>query len=137
MSEWYRGSVEIVDSRTLKVTLPDGMKVTPGQPVPPEILEMMAAYLRLRNENVLNEAEGCGVQLGRAAEACGVQLGKTAQPAEGCVLQFGRTAQPAEGCLPTVTQLGKALPAAEGCYQLFGRSAQTAEGCIVIPQRPN
>src|SRR5260221_397863 len=95
MAEWYRGSVEILDSRTLKVTLPDGMKLTPGQPVPPEILEMMAAYLRLKNDNVLNDAEGCGVQLGRAAEGCVLQLGLAAEPAEGCIAQFtsggGRT----------------------------------------------
>jgi hypothetical protein len=111
MSDWYRGSVEIVDSRTLKVTLPDGMKVTPGEPVPPEILEMMAAYLRLQNDNVLNDAEGCGVQLGRAikaAEACGVQLGKAKPAAEGCALQFGKAPEAAEGC---GAQLGKTIKA--------------------------
>jgi hypothetical protein len=106
MPEWYRGSVEILDSRTLKVTLPDGMKVTPGQPVPPEILEMMAAELRLANDNVLNDAEGCGVQLGRSrslAEGCGAQLGK-ASPAEGCGAQLGKAIDAAEGC---GAQLGK------------------------------
>jgi Putative auto-transporter adhesin, head GIN domain len=101
VSEWYRGNVEVLDSRTLKVTLPDGMKITPGQPVPPEILEMMAAYLRLKNDNVLSDAEGCGVQLGVArvrAEGCGAQLGAARQAAEGCGAQLGAARQAAEGC---------------------------------------
>jgi hypothetical protein len=103
MTAWYAGSVEIIDSRTLKITLPDGIKITPGQTVPPEVLEMMASYLRLRAANVLNDAEGCGVQLGRAkpAEGCGVQFGKAALD-QGCVLQL------------------EANGSAEGCYDLYG-----------------
>jgi hypothetical protein len=127
VSEWYRGSVEVLDSRTLKVTLPDGMKITPGQPVPPEILEMMAAYLRLKNNNVLSDAEGCGVQLGvsRArAEGCGAQLG-AARQAEGCGAQLGAARQ-AEGC---GAQLGAARQAAEGCGAQLGAARQAAEGC--------
>src|SRR5271157_5893816 len=105
MPEWYRGSAVVVDSRTVKVTLPDGMKVTVGQPVPPEILEMMASYLRLQNSNSITDAEGCGVQLGRqraAAEGCGLQFG-AAKEAEGCGAQLGK--EMAEGC---GAQLGKA-----------------------------
>jgi hypothetical protein len=92
VSQWSRGSVEVLDSRTLKVTLPDGMKITPGQPVPPEILEMMAAYLRLNNDNVLGDAEGCVLQLGAArgaAEGMGIQMGASRQAAEGCGAQLG------------------------------------------------
>lgn len=123
MAEWYRGSVEILDSRTLKVTLPDGMKVTAGQAVPPEILEMMAAYLRLANDNFLNDAEGCGVQLGRSksvAEGCGAQLGKAKDVAEGCGAQLGKTKDVAEGC---GAQLGKTSEAAEGCGAQLGKTS--------------
>jgi hypothetical protein len=101
--KWYQGSVEIIDRRTLKVTLPDGMKVSPDQAVPPEILEMMAAYLRLSYDSLLREADGCGVQLGRAAEGCVLQSGMAS--AEGCVIQFGSSGSQLTGSGTAVTRM--------------------------------
>lgn len=54
--------LEVVDTKTLKVTLPDGMSVTVGKPVPPEILELVAVQLRLQQEQDGNEG-WCVVQV--------------------------------------------------------------------------
>jgi hypothetical protein len=70
--------VQVFDSTTLKLTLPSWIKITPGQSVLREILEMTAAYHVLKNDNVLSDVEGCCVQLGAAkvpAEGGGAQFG--------------------------------------------------------------
>lgn len=54
--------LEAIDTKTLKVTLPDGMSVTVGKPVPPEILELVAVQLRLQQEQDGNEG-WCVVQV--------------------------------------------------------------------------
>jgi len=54
--------LEVIDAKTLKVSLPDGMKVTVGKPVAPEILEIVAVQLRLQNQQ--DGSEGwCVVQV--------------------------------------------------------------------------
>lgn len=54
--------LEVIDTKTLKVTLPDGMSVTPGKEVPPDILELVAVQLRLQQEQ--DGSEGwCVVQI--------------------------------------------------------------------------
>ena len=59
-----QGKIEVLDKQTLKITLPPGMSVTPGQPVPPELLEMLAGYFSLQKGGGLGGQEGCGIQLG-------------------------------------------------------------------------
>jgi len=59
-----QGKLEALDKQTVKITLPPGMSVTPGKPVPPEILEMLAGYFSLQKDGGLGGSEGCGVQLG-------------------------------------------------------------------------
>ncbi len=59
-----QGKLEAVDKQTIKITLPSGMSVNPGKPVPPEILEMLAGYFSLQKSGGLGGAEGCGVQFG-------------------------------------------------------------------------
>lgn len=53
-------SIEVVDSKTIKVHLPDGMSVTPGKPVPPELLEIVALQLRVAGS--LGDEADCMVQ---------------------------------------------------------------------------
>lgn len=57
--------LEVIDAKTLKVTLPDGMSVTVGKPVPPEILELIAVQLRLQQDQDGNEG-WCVVNIGVA-----------------------------------------------------------------------
>lgn len=59
-----QGRVEAIDTQTIRITLPPGMSVTPGQPVPPELLEMLAGYFSLQRSGALGGTEGCGLQLG-------------------------------------------------------------------------
>ncbi len=59
-----QGKLEALDKQTLKVTLPPGFSVNPGQPVPPEILELLAGYFSLQKSGQIGGTEGCGVQLG-------------------------------------------------------------------------
>ncbi len=58
-----QGKLEAIDQQTIKITLPPGMSVNPGQLVPPEILEMLAGYFSLQRSGYLGGAEGCGVQM--------------------------------------------------------------------------
>ncbi|QWG14177.1 hypothetical protein KMZ29_05665 [Bradyrhizobium sediminis] len=43
-------SVTAIDASTLQVTLPDGLSVRAGKPVPVEVLEMVAAFVRLQSK---------------------------------------------------------------------------------------
>jgi hypothetical protein len=48
-----QGKLEALDAHTLRITLPPGMTVTPGQPIPPEMLEMLAGYFSLQKSGSL------------------------------------------------------------------------------------
>lgn len=52
------------DTKTIMITLPPGISVTPGTPVPPELLDLLAAYFTLESAGHLSAAEGCGHQIG-------------------------------------------------------------------------
>ena len=61
--------VTAVNSSTIQITLPDGLSVRAGQPVPVEIIDMVAAFAKLQSHEAGGEPEagwcigGCGAQL--------------------------------------------------------------------------
>lgn len=56
--------VVATDEKTITITLPAGITVTPGKAVPPELLDLLAAYFNLDKAGHLTGAEGCGSQVG-------------------------------------------------------------------------
>jgi len=53
-------SIEVINESSIKIILPDHMKVTPGSAVPPELLEIIALQIKVGG-SLGNEAD-CGVQ---------------------------------------------------------------------------
>ncbi|BBZ74392.1 hypothetical protein MPRS_54850 [Mycobacterium paraseoulense] len=61
--------VTATGSNTLTIRLPDGISVPEGQPVPPEVLEMVVAFYRLQSQEGAEEPArwcvgGCQGQIG-------------------------------------------------------------------------
>jgi len=63
-------TITATDNKTITVKLPDGLSVKPGQNVPIEILEMIAAHARLQQNTA--EAGGGGSDAW-CVGGCGVQ----------------------------------------------------------------
>jgi len=63
-------TITATDNKTITVKLPDGMSVKPGQPVPVEVLEMIAAHARLQDS--VAEA-GQGASDAWCIGGCGLQ----------------------------------------------------------------
>jgi len=65
-----RTEITAPTAHTITITLPDGLTVKPGAPVPLEVLEMVVAHMRLQNRGAEAGAEepegwcigGCGIQ---------------------------------------------------------------------------
>ena len=53
-------TIEVIDEHTIKVHLPDSMKVSPGNPVPPELFEIIANMLQMSGS--IGDEAGCLVQ---------------------------------------------------------------------------
>ena len=60
--------VNAVDQSTIQITLPDGLSVRKGQPVPVEVLDMIAAFAKLQEHE-----SGGPVQPAWCVGGCGVQ----------------------------------------------------------------
>lgn len=41
--------IEVIDAGTIRIVLPDNFSVAPGKPVPPDLLEMLASYFRMKD----------------------------------------------------------------------------------------